>query len=798
MILLIIFHTCEVSMIELSQEVLKLHLDSDAGIFSILPEDNGFPAIKNASFDLSYHKGGELLHHLNDGWAGAEADEYALNGEQGTMKATAFHVPSNPDGLVCELTFAVAEEYPLTLWKIKVTNQGPIPVIIENIDLLNAGKGRSSITFDKAVVPSDFGFFHNGWQSWSPAGWVSGDGKMPVSHMGIFQEPMIYNDGTPKAGKRGLHTSDFFAAIGDRKNRKGFVIGFLSQKQHFGSIQADFRNGLKLRVWANGDHTRLDPGASMETDWAVYTPILLDHREPMEKYFEAVARENHIRVPQESPVGWCSWYYFYTKISTDCIRDNLKTIVDQQENLPIQLVQIDDGFETQVGDWFSFTRDFPEGVKPLAQEIKEEGLLPGLWLAPFIAHPDSKLIKDHPEWILRTANGKPVNAGLGWGNKLFTGLDLTVPEALNYACRVDSTASKEWGYPYLKLDFLYAAALPGVYHDPTKTRAQVLRKGMEAVREAVGPDVTLLGCGAPFGPMLGLVEAMRIGPDVSGDWKAKFAGIGAIFKNEPSMPCAFNSIRDILTRANLHKHWWINDPDCLLIRDDSHLNLAEVQTLTTAIAVTGGSLLLSDDLPKLSKERLRMAEVLLPVIGERARVIDWFDAEIPARLRLDQLNDTGEWQLLAKFNWTDKSADLIIDPEEYDLPAADYWVTDFWRGKVQRVLKGDTFKASAIPAHGCVLAAFRRLHKDQPLYLGSDLHFSMGCEVAEWQATASKVTFTLRLPRRADGKAWVYIPWQKFTVEVDGKTVEKPNRKGSLLELPVKMDGFTRISISKR
>ena len=42
--------------------------------------------------------------------------------------------------------------------------------------------------------------------------------------------------------------------------------------------------------------------------------------------------------------------------------------------------------------------------------------------------------------------------------------------------------------------------------------------GMEAIREAVGPDVTLLGCGAPFGPMLGLVEAMRIGPDVSGDW----------------------------------------------------------------------------------------------------------------------------------------------------------------------------------------------------------------------------------------------------------------------------------------
>lgn len=785
-------------MIELNQEVLKIQLDPESGSFSILPLDEGFPSIHEAGLALTYRRGGVLCRALAGSWVDGELSEFTLNGEHGAVRAASLKLPADTDGLICELTFAVAEDYPLALWKVKITNDGTDSVTIDGIDLLKADGVDSGIEFLKAKAPSELGFYHNGWQSWSPAGWVSGDGKMPASHMGIFQEPMIYNAGTPKAGKRGLHSSDFFAAVGDRVARKGFVVGFLSQKQHFGSIVADLRRGLKLRMWANGDNVRLDPGAAMETDWAVYNPILLDHREPMEKYFEAVARENHIRVPDESPVGWCSWYYFYTKISAECIRENLKTIVDQQDHLPVQLVQIDDGFQTQVGDWFSFMPTFQEGVKPLAEEIKAEGLLPGLWLAPFITHPDSKLIKDHPDWILRTARGKPVNAGLGWGNKLFTGLDLTVPEALEYACSVVSTASKEWGYPYLKLDFLYGAALPGVYRDPTKTRAQVLRMGMEAVRNAVGPDVTLLGCGAPFGPMLGLVEAMRIGPDVSGDWKAKFAGMGAIFKNEPSMPCAYNSIRDILTRANLHRHWWINDPDCLLIRDDSHLSLAEVQTLTTAIAVTGGSLLLSDDLPKLSEERLRMAEVLLPVIGERARVVDWFDAEMPAKLRLDQLNDTGEWQLLAKFNWADSAADLAIDPVEYDLPTGDYWVTDFWSGKVQRIEKGKKYIAPGIQTHGCVLAAFRRAQKDQPIYLGSDLHFSMGREVAEWEANAGKVSFTVRLPRKTDGKVWVYIPWQHFAVEMDGKAIEKPNRKGSLLEIPVEMDGFAKIVIEKR
>ena len=93
--------------------------------------------------------------------------------------------------------------------------------------------------------------------------------------------------------------------------------------------------------------------------------------------------------------------------------------------------------------------------------------------------------------MLRKKNGRLANAGFVW-DVLDTALDLTVPEALEYACSVVRTASKEWGYPYLKLDFLYAAALKGCYHDPTVTRAQVLRRGMEAIREAVGQDVTIV------------------------------------------------------------------------------------------------------------------------------------------------------------------------------------------------------------------------------------------------------------------------------------------------------------------
>ena len=169
---------------------------------------------------------------------------------------------------------------------------------------------------------------------------------------------MIYNPGTPLPRKQGEFSSDMFAVVGDRTARTGFLVGFLSQKNHFGSILADFNTG-SLGMWANGDDASVDPGCSVETDWAVFNPVLLDHRDPLGKYLEAVGRENHVRILEDVPVGWCSWYHFYTHVTAADIERNLQSILDMQEKLPIQLVQIDDGFESHVGDWFTFSTTIP-------------------------------------------------------------------------------------------------------------------------------------------------------------------------------------------------------------------------------------------------------------------------------------------------------------------------------------------------------------------------------------------------------------------------------------------------------
>jgi alpha-galactosidase len=61
------------------------------------------------------------------------------------------------------------------------------------------------------------------------------------------------------------------------------------------------------------------------------------------------------------------------------------------------------------GDWIVDKTKFPNGLKPVFDEIRKGGMEPGLWLSVGSAASASKVFKDHPEWSVRGENGEPVN-----------------------------------------------------------------------------------------------------------------------------------------------------------------------------------------------------------------------------------------------------------------------------------------------------------------------------------------------------------------------------------------------------
>lgn len=774
---------------------IELNLCPEEGYFSIHPVDERYPGLEQARLGCEYFNNRVRDIGLTGPWNAGDTIQSTLPTlEHGNIETVTFCIPADTNGIAYTLTFGVTQEHPLVLWKVSLHNQGNQAVKVRQIDLLKLDQDKKSrMRFQYPVQPAELGFLSNGWQSWSPSRWYRGDSGMTISRLGLLQHPMIYNPGTPKPRRKGVFSSDMFGVITDQNARTGFLVGFLAQKNHFGTIVTNFYKG-ELAMWANGDDAVLPGGGEMETDWAVYTPLRLDHRDPLEVYLEAVGRENHALVPKHTPTGWCSWYQYYTNVTAEDMERNLDTILDLQERLPIDIVQLDDGFESCVGDWYTFMPTFPDGVAPLAQRISQQGLVPGIWLAPFIVNPRSRLMREHKDWLLFSQLGRPVNAGYGW-NVLTSGLDLTVPEALGFVRDVAKTAVEKWGYKYLKLDFYYAAGLKGHYHDPTKTRAQVLRMGMQTIRDAVGPDVTLLGCGAPLGSMIGIVDMMRIGPDVSGDWSPNFRGIKKLLKSEPSMPCARNSIQNIIARAGMHRKWWINDPDCLLVRPDSNLTLPEVQSLATAIGLTGGALLISDDLTKLPAERLAIAEALVPTLDEPVRVLDLLNEEIPSRLRLDLLNSAGASHALCAFNWTDQPEDMVFSQEDFRLENGDYLYREFWSGKCGVWNSDKHLSFPKVPSHGCVAFTVRRLQGQQPMYVGSDLHISQGVELEGWQEGVDGLNITLRLPRSTTGNLYLYLPGEVSTAVVNEVTVELQQLNGSIYRLPVEVEGFCHIHI---
>ena len=212
---------------------------------------------------------------------------------------------------------------------------------------------------------------------------------------------------------------------------------------------------------------------------------------------------------QKSLRVWCSWYSLYTGID----EERLLKILHDLGDLPFDVFQVDDGWQMAIGDWEPNAK-FPSGMDGMAARIKATGRKAGLWLAPLLVVPSSNLYREHPDWLLRDGHGRLVSAGFNWGEQLYA-LDTTHPGALDWL-RALMKKVRGWGYEYVKLDFLYAGALPGKRH-VDMPREAAYRDGLKVIREALG-EAYFLTCGAPILPSLGLCDGLRVGPDVAGYW----------------------------------------------------------------------------------------------------------------------------------------------------------------------------------------------------------------------------------------------------------------------------------------
>jgi hypothetical protein len=285
--------------------------------------------------------------------------------------------------------------------------------------------------------------------------------------------------------------------------------------------------------------------------------------------------------------GYTSWYHRYNNISEQTLSDDLSGL-DTQKGYGV--FQVDDGYQANVGDWLKSSAGFPHGLTSLFAEAKNKGLERGIWCAPFIALEHSNIVKLHPEWVLKDRSGQPVVCGNHplWGG-LFFALDTENSEFRAHLSHVLKTYFKDWGCSFLKADFLYASArIPS----GTLTRAQRAARAHQFLYdECRKHGAKLLSCGATLSSAYGRCHYSRIGPDVGETWENNEMGAATSREKVSTRATLVNTI----TRALFDGVCFGNDPDVVILRDDSQQMTREQRHLLSTLNAHLGRLVFCSD-----------------------------------------------------------------------------------------------------------------------------------------------------------------------------------------------------------
>ncbi|MBU6232783.1 MAG: alpha-galactosidase [Acidobacteria bacterium] len=441
--------------------------------------------------------------------------------------------------------------------RISATSSGPLERVVATTSLRTAR------------------FIEHGWQSWSTVR-VTTPGDIRPERRDAprwFRSQML----AERDGAGYELAGDTFLVF------DGGVIGALSSRQQFTRFVVATDGSIHIEWLLDGRHVEQGDEVQLET-------IVVITGDPGESYAQyATLAGAEARPPYTPTPAWCSWYHYFGSITPGDIRENLTLAAAHG----IDVVQIDDGWQKEIGVWTDVAPSWGEPLDAIAQEIRDAGCRAGIWTAPFLAIEGGSLALAHPEWLVRNDTGEPTTALFhgGWGGKIYA-LDTTRDDVLHH---LEETYRhlRNQGFTYFKIDFLHAGAAVGHRFDRTQTRAQAFVRGLEAVRRGIGDDATLVGCGSPLLAAVGFVDIMRVSEDV-----APYFYPREFFPGFPeNTVSAQNALEASLLRAPLHQRWFTLDPDCVLLRTiETELSPHERDVVARGAAASSPFIVLSDRL----------------------------------------------------------------------------------------------------------------------------------------------------------------------------------------------------------
>lgn len=321
--------------------------------------------------------------------------------------------------LEVELIYWLYDEFPVVRKQLRITNRGSEAVAIENLEVERLN--LVPVNTQQTDIYSEYGTR----LTWRPFVGNHHDAAVYVCHV-FDKEGFILGNEAPSVLKRTeLYTFNDRISVGTTKTDDHYPFKrWIAPGETFFSPKAF----ICLVKAPTGD-------AAFEGPFADFVRTRLGV-----KLFER----------EEIPFAFYNtWFPFRTNLSDTL----LYKVADGLAGTGVDLLIIDDGWQANFGDWEADPKKFPDGLKPVCDDIVKKGMRPGLWLSLATVSENSRVFREHPEWAVLGKDGKPAYLHTNGKGKYTMSMGSGY---YDYILQKIKNLVKENSLAYLKLDFAIA------------------------------------------------------------------------------------------------------------------------------------------------------------------------------------------------------------------------------------------------------------------------------------------------------------------------------------------------------
>jgi alpha-galactosidase len=249
----------------------------------------------------------------------------------------------------------------------------------------------------------------------------------------------------------------------------------------------------------------LGPGQTLTTDLTFLCTHTGDHFAPLALYQRYMQDSGLVasKAPDSAfgPI-WCAWGY-----ERNFTTSQVLATLPKARELGFEWAVLDDGWQTNEGDWHLDRVKFPRGeadMKAFVEAVRAQGMRPRLWLAPLAADPGSDVLHDHADMLLLDRDGAVQK--VSWWNA-FTQCPAYQP-TVDYYVALTRKIIGEWGFDGIKLDGQHLNSVAPCYnpahgHAHPTDSVEKLSDFWAAIHKAahdIKPDavIELCPCGTAF------------------------------------------------------------------------------------------------------------------------------------------------------------------------------------------------------------------------------------------------------------------------------------------------------------